>query len=247
MTPLDALALLAAGLAAGVVNTVAGSGSLITFPALLALGFPPVVANVSDTVGLAAGSVTGALGYRAELRAQRGRLLPLCTAAVLGSLTGVLLLLRLPPGAFKAIVPFLVLTAVLLMAVQPWLARWTAARQIRVTGVLPVLVYAVSVYGGYFGAAQGVLLIALLGCLLSEDLQHLNGLKNLLLAVVNVVAALLYATTAHVAWTAALLLAAGSIAGGRLGASFGRRLPAAVLRWSIITIGSIVGLTLALT
>ncbi|MEV4245091.1 sulfite exporter TauE/SafE family protein [Streptosporangium canum] len=248
LTAAESLVVLLAGLAAGVVNTVAGSGSLITFPALVALGFPPVVANVSNTVGLVPGSISGTLAYLPELRAQRRRLVPLGAAAALGAVCGGILLLELPPAAFEAVVPVLVLLAALLMAVQPWLARRAAAvRSGLLARALPLLVLAVSVYGGYFGAAQGVLLIALLACVLDDDLQHLNGLKNLLQALVNVVAALFYALSTEVAWGAALLVALGSVIGGRLGASVARRLPPAVLRHVIVAVGAVVGVVLALT
>ncbi|MYS80868.1 sulfite exporter TauE/SafE family protein [Embleya scabrispora] len=256
MNPAEALLVLVAGLGAGTVNTVVGSGSLLTFPVLLALGYPPVVANVSNTIGLTPGSISGALGYRLELAAQSARLLPLSIAAVLGGASGGLLLLGLPPGAFRAVVPVLVLLAALLMAAQPWLSRRLRVRRERRavpgrgTGVGPTLlaaVFTVSVYGGYFGAAQGVLLLALLATVLDEDLNLLNGLKNLLQALVNLVAAVLFALTADVAWTPVLLLALGSVAGGRLGALLGRRVPAPVLRTLVVLIGTTVGMALLLT
>ncbi|MFI6586962.1 TSUP family transporter [Embleya sp. NPDC050493] len=440
MSPAEALLVLVAGLGAGTVNTVVGSGSLLTFPVLLALGYPPVVANVSNTIGLTPGSITGALGYRLELAAQSARLLPLSIAAVLGGTTGGLLLLTLPPGAFRAAVPALILLAALLMAAQPWLSRRLALRRdhqteanragptppnpdpnpkpnehqaspepgtpsppahhlrvcrdshtppnpdpnpdepqaspepgvavtpahphrdrpasaepgsgvgpagrlgvrrerepgaapgigidlphrpgthgeqqagpdpgvtagtahphrdrqagaepgtavgpagrpgvrgeqqaapepavavgrvrrrgmrrerqaeaARASGVGPVLlgaVFTVSVYGGYFGAAQGVLLLALLAIVLDEDLNLLNGLKNLLQALVNLVAAVLFAITAEVAWLPVLLLALGSVAGGRLGAVLGRRVPAPVLRALVVVIGTTVGIALLVT
>ncbi|MEV7012130.1 sulfite exporter TauE/SafE family protein [Streptosporangium sp. NPDC051022] len=248
LTVVESLAVLLAGLAAGVVNTVAGSGSLITFPTLVALGFPPVVANVSNTVGLAPGSISGTLAYLPELRAQRARLVPLGVASALGAVCGGILLLRLPPAAFDAVVPVLVLLAALLMAVQPWLAgRAAAVRSGALARGLPVAVFAVSVYGGYFGAAQGVLLMALLACVLDEDLQRLNGLKNLLQALVNVVAAVFYALTTEVAWGAALLVAVGSVIGGQLGATIARWLPPTVLRYVIVVVGTVVGVALALT
>ncbi|MEU0938912.1 sulfite exporter TauE/SafE family protein [Embleya sp. NPDC005971] len=256
MNPAEALLVLVAGLGAGTVNTVVGSGSLLTFPVLLALGYPPVVANVSNTIGLTPGSISGALGYRRELAAQSARLLPLSVAAVLGGVSGGLLLLGLPPGAFRAVVPALVLLAALLMAAQPWLSRRLRARRERRatpeggTGVGAALlsaVFTVSVYGGYFGAAQGVLLLALLATLLDEDLNRLNGLKNLLQALVNLVAAVLFTITAEVAWYPVLLLALGSVAGGRLGALLGRNIPAPALRTLVVAIGTTVGLALLLT
>ncbi|GCD96563.1 sulfite exporter TauE/SafE family protein [Embleya hyalina] len=276
MTPAEALLVLTAGLGAGTVNTVVGSGSLLTFPVLLALGHPPVVANVSNTIGLTPGSIAGTLGYRRELAAQSARLLPLSAAAVLGGATGGLLLLGLPPGAFRAVVPVLVLLAAALMGVQPWLsARLRARRTTReaaravvpavvpassaespaasraagagVGVALPAAVFAVSVYGGYFGAAQGVLLLALLAIVLDEDLNRLNGLKNLLQALVNLVAAVLFALTAEVAWLPVLLLALGSVVGGRVGAHVGRRVPAPILRTLVIVVGTVVGVVLLVT
>ncbi|WP_331767390.1 sulfite exporter TauE/SafE family protein [Embleya sp. NBC_00896] len=252
MTPAEALLVLVAGLGAGTVNTIVGSGSLLTFPVLLALGYPPVVANVSNTVGLTPGSIGGALGYRRELAAQSARLLPLSIAAVLGGTAGGLLLLGLPPGAFRAVVPALVLLAALLMAIQPWLSRRMRARRtgphpVRIGPVLLTAVFTVSVYGGYFGAAQGVLLLALLATALDEDLNLLNGLKNLLQALVNLVAAVLFTLTADVAWPPVALLALGSVAGGGLGAVLGRRVPAPVLRAVVVVVGTGVGVALLVT
>ncbi|MFE5857836.1 sulfite exporter TauE/SafE family protein [Streptomyces sp. NPDC056500] len=266
MTTLEIALVLAAGLAAGTLNTVVGSGSLLTFPVLVALGYPPVVANVSNTIGLTPGSISGALGCRRELLAQKDRLLPLSIAAVLGGLAGGLLLLSLPADSFRAVVPLLVLLAALLMALQPWLTRLVAERRSRAAGqlaattgatavaaprtvgrLLPLSVFAVSVYGGYFGAAQGVLLLAQLAIVLDDDLRLLNGLKNLLQALVNLVAAVLFALTADVAWLPVLLVALGSIPGGLLGAALGRRVPASVLRAVVVTVGTVAGVALLLT
>ncbi|MGW4201918.1 sulfite exporter TauE/SafE family protein [Streptomyces sp. NPDC004726] len=268
MTPFDIALVLTAGLAAGTLNTVVGSGSLLTFPVLVALGYPPVVANVSNTIGLTPGSISGALGCRRELAAQRARLLPLSAAAVLGGLTGGLLLLSLPAESFRAVVPVLVLLAALLMGLQPWLTRLVARRRERarpVGGPVPVKgntvvrpprtvsralvagVFAVSVYGGYFGAAQGVLLLAQLAIVLDDDLRLLNGLKNLLQALVNLVAAALFAVTAEVAWLPVLLIALGSIPGGLIGAALGRRVRPAVLRAVVVAVGTIAGVALLLS
>jgi uncharacterized membrane protein YfcA len=252
VTPAEALLVLVAGLGAGTVNTVVGSGSLLSFPVLLALGYPPVVANVSNTVGLTPGSISGALGYRRELAAQSDRLLPLSIAAVLGGTTGGLLLLGLPPGAFRAVVPVLVLLAGALMAVQPWLserlrARRAGPRAPTIGPLLLIAVFTVSVYGGYFGAAQGVLLLALLATVLDEDLNLLNGLKNLLQALVNLIAAILFALTTEVAWLPVLLLATGSVAGGKLGAATARRIPPKALRTAVVAIATAVGIALLLT
>lgn len=247
MNPLEAIAILAAGLAAGTINTIVGSGSLITFPTLLAFGYPAVVANVSNTVGLVPGSVSGAIGYRRELTGQRGRAIQLGIAATLGGLTGGVLLLALPAAAFQKIVPVLILGSVVVMAIQPRLSRAMADR--RAEGhehTLPLLItiYLNGIYGGYFGAGQGVIMMAILGVFLPDSLQRLNGLKNVLTVLVNGVAAILFILVAPVAWTPAILIAVGAIVGGQVGASVGRRLPASVLRFAIITIGTIVGVRL---
>jgi uncharacterized membrane protein YfcA len=252
--PLEAIVIIAAGMAAGTVNTIVGSGSLITFPTLLLLGYPPIVANVSNTVGLMPGSISGSIGYRRELVGQRARAIPLMVAAGLGGLTGAGLLLVLPPAAFARIVPVLILVACGLVAVQPRLSAWVAARRLRLGheprhGGGPVLIasiYLTGIYGGYFGAAQGVILIALLAILIDDDLQRLNGLKNVLAAVVNSVAAVIFILVAPVAWGPAILLAIGSTIGGQLGAVVGRRLSPLALRVAIITIGTIVAVKLLL-
>ena len=247
MSPLEAIGILAAGLAAGTINTIVGSGSLITFPTLLAFGYAPVVANVSNTVGLVPGSLSGAIGYRRELAGQRGRAIRLGMAALAGGLTGGLLLLALPASAFERIVPILILGAVVLMAIQPRLSRAMGERRAEGqehTLPLVVTIYLTGIYGGYFGAAQGVIMMALLSTFLPEDLQRLNALKNVLAVLINGVAAVLFVVVAPVAWPAALLLAVGAIAGGQVGALLGRRLPANTLRLAIIVLGTFVGVRL---
>jgi len=238
-----ALAILGAGFAAGAINTIVGSGSLITFPTLLALGYPPVVANVSTTVGLVPGSISGAIGYRRELQGQRDRITKLGMASAAGGLTGGVLLLLLPDSVFRGVVPILILLACALVVVQPRLACRLAARPgparphggpLLLTGIA-----ATGIYGGYFGAAQGVILIALLGISLEDSLQRLNGAKN-------GVAAVLFILVADVAWGPAGLLAAGATAGGQLGAKVGRRIPAALLRGVIVVVGSTVAVGLLL-
>jgi uncharacterized membrane protein YfcA len=249
VTPPEIAAIVAAGLAAGTVNTIVGSGSLITFPTLLALGYAPVVANVTNTVGLVPGSLSGAIGYRRELAGQGARVLRLGIASALGGISGAVLLLVLPASSFERVVPFLILGAVALIALQPRLQRAMAANR-RHGGdrglPLFVTVYSTGVYGGYFGAAQGVILIALLGIFVGEGLQRLNAVKNVLAFLVNAVAAVLFAIVAPVAWPAAALLALGAIAGGQLGASVGRRLPPSALRAVIIVVGTVVGVKLLL-
>jgi uncharacterized membrane protein YfcA len=247
MSPLEVIAILVAGLAAGTVNTIVGSGSLITFPTLLAFGYPAVVANVSNTVGLVPGSLSGAIGYRRELAGQRGRAVRLGIAAGLGGVTGGLLLLVLPAAAFQKIVPILILGSVVLIAIQPRLSRAMGHRRAEGrehTVPLFATLYLTGIYGGYFGAGQGVIMMALLGTFLPDDLQRLNALKNVLAVVINGVAAVLFVVLAQVAWAPAILLAIGAVAGGQLGARIGRRLPASALRLAIIVVGTVVGVRL---
>jgi len=289
---LQALAIFAAGLAAGTINAVVGSGTLITFPTLLAFGYPPVLANVSNNVGLVPGVASGVHGYRAELVGQRRRVIRLGTASVCGGLVGAILLLVLPAGAFKDIVPALIGIALAMIIFQPRLARWMAARQLarsaglagerdpdggpggasgrsgasgtgvasatvgagakgavlvapapkeaaaQVGGpVLWVLVFLSGVYGGYFGAAQGVLLIGLMGVAFTDTMQRINAVKNVMAGLVNGVAALVFIVATHIDWGAAGLIACGAILGGQVGARIGRKLPPWGLRVLIICVG----------
>ena len=311
---LQALAIFAAGLAAGTINTVVGSGTLITFPTLLAFGYPPVLANVSNNVGLVPGVASGVHGYRAELEGQRRRIIRLGSASACGGLVGAILLLVLPAEAFKAIVPALIGVAVVMVLIQPRLARWMARRQLArsagragdgglaaqadgadpnprppadadhgtggiggtggaggvggangngaagragaatAVGVLPAtgissradaiggpvlwaLVFCAGVYGGYFGAAQGVLLIGMLGIAFTDSLQRINAVKNVLAGLVNGVAAVVFIALTHIDWKVAGLIAAGSIIGGQAGARVGRRLPPWGLRLLIVCVG----------
>ncbi|HEY3954349.1 MAG TPA: sulfite exporter TauE/SafE family protein [Streptosporangiaceae bacterium] len=302
---LQALAIFAAGLAAGTINTVVGSGTLITFPTLLAFGYPPVLANVSNNVGLVPGVASGVHGYRAELEGQRRRIIRLGSASACGGLVGAILLLVLPAEAFKAIVPVLIGVAVVMVLIQPRLARWMARRQLArsagragdgdlaaqadgadpgprptadadhgtggtggahgngaagragaatAVGVLPAtgissradaiggpvlwaLVFCAGVYGGYFGAAQGVLLIGMLGIAFTDSLQRINAVKNVLAGLVNGVAAVVFIALTHIDWKVAGLIAAGSILGGQAGARVGRRLPPWGLRLLIVCVG----------
>jgi uncharacterized protein len=278
---LQALAIFAAGLAAGTINTVVGSGTLITFPTLLAFGYPPVLANVSNNVGLVPGVASGVHGYRAELAGQRRRLIRLGSASLCGGLVGAFLLLVLPAGAFKAIVPALIGIALLMVVFQPRLAKWVASRQrgqaaragdsdgdgggtggtagapgtgglttvgvvapvsqdtaLQVGGpVMWVLVFLSGVYGGYFGAAQGVLLLGLMGVAFTDSMQRINGVKNVLAGLVNGIAAVVFVLATHIDWGAAGLIAAGAILGGQIGARVGRKLPPWGLRVLIICVG----------
>ena len=243
-----------AGIAAGTVNTVVGSGTLITFPTLLAFGVPPVTANVSNTIGLVPGLVSGAIGYRRESSGQRGRLLRLASASLLGGAVGAVLLLALPEDAFNAIVPALIGLGCVLVIFQPAIARRVAARadsraDLREHGAAWVwfLVFLTGVYGGYFGAAQGVLLMAIMGIGIQESLQRLNGTKNVLAGLVNGVAALIFIVVAEVDWTVVALIAAGSVIGGQLGASVGRRLPPLALRIFIVVVGVVAVVSILVT
>jgi uncharacterized membrane protein YfcA len=244
VSPFEAVAILLAGLAAGTINTVVGSGTLITFPTLLAFGVPPVTANVSNTIGLVPGSVSGAIGYRRELAGQRSRVLRLSMASLVGGLVGAVLLLVLPDDAFAAIVPVLILLGCVLVILQPRISAWVARRH-EAAGGLPHHgawwvwpgVLLTGVYGGYFGAAQGVLLMAVLGIGVDESLQRLNAVKNVLAAIVNGVAGLLFILLADVDWRVVALIAVGSVIGAQIGATVGRRLPAGVLRVVIVVVG----------
>jgi len=243
MSPWAALAIFAAGLAAGSINTIVGSGSLVTFPTLLALGYPPLLSNVSNNVGLVPGTVSGAFAYRRELTGQRSRVLRLGTASLLGGVAGAALLLGLPGTVFRSAVPALILVAAILMALQPRLSKVLedrGDRKVHGGNGLFLGVFLTGVYGGYFGAAQGVILIALLAIFVRDDLQRLNGTKNVLAMLVNTAASVLFIIFSTLSWSVVGLIAAGSVIGGQLGARIGRRLPAAVLRWVIVTVGVVV-------
>jgi uncharacterized membrane protein YfcA len=249
VTPWEYLAVAAAGLGAGTVNTIVGSGSLITFPTLLAVGLPPLTANVTNTVGLVPGSISGAFGYRRELRGQVARVARLGTAGLAGGVVGAALLVAFPSNVFERVIPFLVLVAVALTLVQPWVAARAASRPGRREDGGPALlaiVFANGVYGGYFGAAQGVILLAVLGALVRDHLQRLNAAKNVVTVVVNGAAAVLFALFAHVRWPVSAVLAAGAVVGGQLGAGVGRKLPAGALRAAIVVVGIAVSIKLFL-
>jgi uncharacterized membrane protein YfcA len=238
---LEALAIFAAGMAAGTINTVVGSGTLVTFPILLAFGYAPVTANVSNNVGLVPGSVSGVIGYRRELEGQQGRALRFGAASVTGGIIGALLLLVLPSSAFEAIVPVFIALALVSILLQPWLSRRLASRPGEDGGheglAARLAVLVAGIYGGYFGAAQGILLLAILGLSVPEDLQRINALKNVLTGLVNLVAGIVFIIAAHVNWGVAGLIAGGAVVGGQLGARYGRRLPPAALRGLIVAIG----------
>lgn len=254
MGVLEAVVILCAAVGAGVINVVAGAGTLITFPTLLALGFPPVVANISNTVGLVPASITGAYGYRRELKGRWRSVLIMVIFSAIGGVTGGLLLLSLPATAFSVVVPFLLLLAAVLSAVQPRLASFIRGRSAepedgphRVGLVLVLGVLATGIYGGYFGAAQGVVLLALLGILWTPDLNVANGAKNVLAGVANIVSAVLFIGSGELDWRIVGLVGIGSAAGGLLGARIGRKLPAPVLRTILIIVATVAAVVLFIT
>lgn len=240
------LLLLGAGVVAGTVNTIAGAGSLLTFPTLLALGLSPLAANVTNCVGLVPGSVSGAYGMRRELDGQRALVLRLCAWAAAGSLVGAVALLALPSAAFDRVVPVLVGAAGLLVLAQPLVVRWAQREQGHSSAATGPGVGAVAVYSGYFGAAQGVLFIGVLGVLTTQTLARTNAVKNVLAVAANGAAGAVYAVVAPVQWTAVLVLAVGSACGGPLGARLARHLPAGPLRLAIAAIALGVAVQLAL-
>jgi len=239
--PLHALAIFAAGLAAGTINTVVGSGSLITFPTLVALGYPPVLANVSNNIGLVPGNLSGVYVYRRELAGQRARIVSLGPASLAGGLAGAVLLLVLPGSVFAHVVPALILVALVLVVAGPRLADRVATGRgeddATIGVALIACVFATGVYGGYFGAAQGIILIALLTIFLADDMQRLNATKNVLAALVNGMASVVFVLATSVDWKVAGIIAAGSIIGGQVGATVGRRLAPRALRAIIVIVG----------
>lgn len=244
MSLIEAITIAVAGVAAGAINTVVGSGTLITFPTLLAFGVPPVTANVSNTLGLVPGSVSGAIGYRKYLVGQRERVLRLVIATMMGSAAGATLLLVLPSAAFRAIVPALILLGLVLVVLGPRLSARAAARS-AATGqdsapdapwVAPAVLGA-GVYGGYFGAAQGVIVLGILGAGVQEPLQRQNATKNVVVASSNALAALIFVFSGHMDWLIVALLAVGAALGGQIGARVGQRLPAPILRAFIVLVG----------
>jgi len=245
----EAALIIGAAALAGALNVLVGGGSLITYPTLLALGHPPVLANVTNNLGMIPGNAAGVLAYRPLLAGQRSSLLALVPASLLGGLSGAILLLALPAKLFAAVVPLLIALASVLMALQPrikaWIERRRGSRQ--ATG-LPLLagVYLAGLYGGYFGAAQGVLLLAVMAVGLDEGLQRLNGFKNALVLIVNGTAALVFIGFTRVDWRVAALIAVGTAVGGWLGGRYGRRIQEPQLRRTIVVIGLVVAAVLAL-
>lgn len=242
----EALLVVLAGVGAGTINTVVGSGTLITFPTLLLLGVPPVTANVSNNIGLVPGSLTGAVGYRAELVGAGPVLRRLVPMSLLGGALGAVLLLVLDPAVFKAVVPVLIVVGIVLVVAGPRLSAWSQRRREEGRSTragharaMALGTFGTGVYGGYFGAAQGIILMGILGALSSEPLQRLNGYKNVLATIVNGVAAVVFLLVARdrIDWLVVLLIAVGSTIGGVVGATVGRRLPPPVLRGVIVVVG----------
>jgi uncharacterized membrane protein YfcA len=241
-----------AGFGAGAINALVGSGTLITFPTLVAFGYPPVVATMSNAVGLVAGGVSSTWGYRRELRGQWDRLRWQIPASLAGACLGAWLLLHLPEKAFVTIVPVLLVLALILVVAGPRIQAWARERaesQGRTAeqvgpgrmAALTAGTFAVGVYGGYFTAAQGILLVGVMGALLPESMQRMNAAKNLLSLLVNLVAATAYTLVAfdRISWAAAGLIAVGSLVGGAVGARYGRRLSPTALRGVIVVVGLI--------
>jgi uncharacterized protein len=232
--------LAAAGFLAGALNAAAGGGSLISFPALIAVGYPPLTANVTNNIAVAPGYVTGATGYRRELRGQGHRILPLTVASAIGSFVGVGLIMISSQSAFESIVPFLVLAACVLLAFQPAITRrleeHSGDRDRPGSGVLAGQALA-AVYGGYFSAALGVVVLAILGLAFDDTLQRLNALKALLQLIIGAVSAVGFALVTPVAWTAVAVVAPASVVGGEVGARLARRVSDRALRVGIVTYG----------
>jgi uncharacterized protein len=244
---IEAVAIFAAGVWAGGINVIVGSGTLVTFPTLLLFGYPPLTANVSNNLGMVAGGVSGIFGYRRELRPNKSILVRLAPASVAGALVGAVLLLVLPAESFKAIVPALIAIGLVMVIVGPSIQRRTAAAQHEESAstlsrvLLTAGIFVLGIYGGYFGAAQGILLVGLMGMILSDGIQRLTAIKNVLATLVNFAAALTFIAVAthRIDWSLVALISCGTFLGGYLGAQFGRRLPPSVLRGFILVIGSL--------
>lgn len=241
------IAIAGAGVWAGLINVIVGSGTLVTFPVLLLLGYSPLAANVSNSIGLLGGNLSGTFGYRRELRANPPLLRRLLPASVAGGVTGAVLLLALPAEAFTTIVPVLVVLGLVMVVAGPAVQRRAARRNggrptatARRTAAVTTATFAVGIYGGYFGAAQGILLVGMLGILTAESLQSINAMKNLLVTGVNGIAAVVFVVVAwdSIDWIVVALIAVGSAAGGVLGARFGRRLSPVALRAIIVAVGT---------
>ena len=255
MTLLEGAIILIAGIAAGIINVVAGAGTLITFPTLLALGIPPITANVSNTVGLVPGSIAGVYGYRRELQSEWRPVAWMAVFSAVGGIVGGLLLLVLPADTFSLVVPFLLVLAAVLSAVQPRVARYVrrkapegvSADTRPITFGLVLGILGTGVYGGYFGAAQGVVLLALLGILWSTDMHRANGAKNVLAGMANLVSSIIFISSGTVDWMIVLLIGVGSASGGWFGVRIGRRLSAPVLRAILVIVALTAAVVLFVT
>jgi uncharacterized protein len=244
VTPYEIAAVASAGVAAGAVNTIAGAGSLLTFPVLLAVGLPPLSANVTNDIGVIPGNLSGAIGFRRELRGQAPRLARLVPLAAAGSIVGAVLLLAFSSRVFEVVAPILLLVASAVTAAQPRLARWVQRSNTRGHGPLRLVIVAIAVYGGYFGTGIGVLFFAALGVFVDDTAPRLNATKQILALVSNGVAGILFAFVAPVYWGAALALAVGSAVGGPIGARLSRHISAAALRAVVCTAGAAASLYL---
>ncbi len=253
MSILEAIGLAAAGFAAGAINAVAGGGSLVSFPALLAAGYPSKAANVTNTVAVWPGTLSGSVAYRSELRRQPRRIVALLFPAIAGALAGSALLLSTSSGTFDAIVPFLILTGVAIMIFQEPLGGFLSRRDVASRGGdhVPLLLHAgvfvTAVYGGYFGAGFGIITLALLAVLLPDDLHHSNALKGILALIVNGVAVIYFGAFGPVKWGPAAVMAGGSITGGYLGVGLMRRFSAVWLRRAVVLYGTIAAIVLLVT
>lgn len=243
MSGLEELAILAAGLGAGIMTSTVGVASLLSFPVLLAVGLPPVVANASNTVGLTPGALSGSFGYREELREHPRVTAAVTTTCAAGAVLGAALLLALPAGVFEAVVPWLILGTCLLVGAQPRISRWlrrtheTRRGPVRLSPVTTFFATLVGVYGGYFGAGSGVMMMAVLGLGTDLEFRVVNALKTLAILASNLVASLIFLVVADLDWTAVVLLAVGSVVGGYVGARIGRRLDPTLLRSLIVLVG----------
>lgn len=250
MEPLTIVGLAASAAAAGAVNAIAGGGTLITFPSLIAAGYTSKVANVTSTVAIWPGTIGGSLAYRYELRVRVRRVLLLSTPSIAGALVGSLLLLGTSQRLFESIVPWLILFAAILLGVNSHLARWAASHGMGGTDVdqappsLLIAMFFVGVYGGYFGAGIGILTLAFIAILAPDDLQHANAVKGLLAMLMNFVALVVFSLFGPVQWAPAAVMAVAAILGGYAGVALARRLNALVLRRVIVTWGISQGLYL---
>lgn len=245
MTGIEQLAVLAAGLGAGVLTSTVGVASLLSFPILVAVGLPPVTANTSNTVGLTPGALSGSWGYRRELREHPGVTAVVVMTCAVGAVAGAFLLLVLPSGAFEAVVPWLILFTCLLVGAQPRITRWMRdrldeedpAQRVVMSPVTTAFATLTGAYGGYFGAGSGVMMMAVLGLGLDLDFRVVNALKTLAVMSANLVASIIFVAIADLEWAAVALLAVGSVVGGYAGSHLGRILPPTLLRALVVAAG----------